>query len=493
MRMPEELERQYVVNSLVAAGVLVQTGEGEIPTLLLPESPAKIPVSETLDLKTPSTPPVIELPKVNPENDLYRTAGASCDQTCPCRSESKSTSQQHPEYELAEVFRLYGHEFRKSHTLTPEQGKAMYAVEHCRTDVYGYHADVCDECGHIERAYNSCRNRHCPKCQGIAKRKWVGNRLNELLPVSYHHATFTLPDQISHLSLYNQKLIYDLLFEASSKTLLTFGEDPTWLGAKIGFYGILHTWSQTLWPHVHIHYIVPVGGLTEVGEWIEPKHKGKFLFPVKALSKVFRGKFIEELKKAYYTGELVIPYDKQELKKPYKFEQWLDRLVSRNWVVNSKPPFSGPEEVVRYIGRYSHRVAISNSRLLSIEDGQIRFSYKDNKEKDKAKIWKEMTLPADQFIERFLCHVLPKRYHRIRHFGFLSNGRKNEYIEKIRELLPSDKKDTKNALTEDIQGITCPVCEKGKLKPFLVVNPYGKIIKFDTSAFFREKEVIDTS
>jgi hypothetical protein len=415
-------------------------------------------------------------------------------QQVACHKEQ--SSQDRPEYELADIFRLYGEEYRKNHTLTPEQGKSMYAIEHCRTSVYGYHADVCDECGHIERAYNSCRNRHCPKCQGIAKRKWVGNRLNELLPVSYHHATFTLPDQISHLSLYNQKLIYDLLFEASSKTLLTFGEDPTWLGAKTGFYGILHTWSQTLWPHVHIHYIVPVGGLTETREWIEPKYKSKFLFPVKALSKVFRGKFIEGLKKTYYAGKLVSPYDKQELNKPHKFERWLDHLVSRNWVVNSKPPFSGPEEVVRYIGRYTHRIAISNSRILSIENGQIRFSYKDNKEKDKGKMWKEMILPADQFIERFLSHVLPKRYHRIRHYGFLSNGNKNESVEKIRELLSSEEKDTnksEEALTEDIQGITCPVCEKGKLRPFLVVNPYGKIIKFDISAFFREKEVIDTS
>ena len=432
--------------------------------LPLPASPASIPI-DLSDIISP-----------------FSTQQAAC--------YKEQSSQDRPKYELADIFMLYGEEYRKTHTLTPEQGKAMYAIEHCRTDVYGYHADICDECGHIERAYNSCRNRHCPKCQGIAKRKWVGNRLNELLPVSYHHATFTLPDQISHLSLYNQELIYDLLFEASSKTLLTFGEDPTWLGAKIGFYGILHTWSQTLWPHVHIHYIVPVGGLTETGEWIEPKYKGKFLFPVPALSKVFRGKFIEGLKKAYDNGKLVIPYDKQELKKPDKFEQWLDRLVSRNWVVNSKPPFSGPEEVVRYIGRYTHRVAISNSRILSIENDRVLFSYKDNKEKDKSKMWKEMTLPADQFIERFLWHILPKRYHRIRHYGFLSNGKKNENIEKIRELLPSD---TKDALTEDIQGITCPVCEKGKLRPFLVVNPYGKIIKFDISTFLHEKELIDTS
>ena len=343
-------------------------------------------------IPVPSSVMPIDLPACALHADRSDIISPFSIQQVACHKEQ--SSQDRPEYELADIFRLYGEEYRKNHTLTPEQGKSMYAIEHCRTSVYGYHADVCDECGHIERAYNSCRNRHCPKCQGIAKRKWVGNRLNELLPISYHHATFTLPDQISHLSLYNQKLIYDLLFEASSKTLLTFGEDPTWLGAKTGFYGILHTWSQTLWPHVHIHYIVPVGGLTETREWIEPKYKSKFLFPVKALSKVFRGKFIEGLKKTYYAGKLVIPYDKQELNKPHKFEQWLDHLVSRNWVVNSKPPFSGPEEVVRYIGRYTHRIAISNSRILSIENGQIRFSYKDNKEKDKSKIWKEMIVSA---------------------------------------------------------------------------------------------------
>jgi Putative transposase/Transposase zinc-binding domain len=488
MRMPEELERQYVADSLVAAGVFIPTGQGKTPDLPPPELPAKIPIplNKLLGLKTPSTPPVIELPKVNPENDTSGTAEASCDQTCPCRSESK--------YEVADIFNFYGDEYRQNHKLTTDQLNVMYAICHCRTAEYGFHADVCDNCGHIETAYNSCRNRHCPKCQGIAKRKWVKARLDELLPVAYHHATFTLPNALSVLSLYNQKLIYDLLFNAASQTLLVFGDDPEWLGAKTGFYGILHTWSQTLWPHVHLHFIVPAGGLTDDGKWIEPKYKGKFLFPVPALSKVFRGKFIEGLKKAYYAGELVLP-DNLNIKDDDEFEQWIDLLVSKNWVVNSKPPFSGPEEVVRYIGRYTHRIAISNHRILSIADGQICFSYKDNKEKDKTKIWKEMTLPADQFIKGFLWHVLPKRYHRIRHYGFLNNGEKHANLETIREFFKTQESVEAFAeviTTDDADGITCPKCEKGRLRPFLVTDRYNQILKFDISVFLK-KEVRDTS
>jgi Putative transposase/Transposase zinc-binding domain len=479
MRMPEELERQYVADSLVAAGVLVPTGQGETPDLLPPELPAKkipIPLNELLGLKTPSTPPVIELPKLNPENDTSGTAGASCDQTCPCRSESKSESQQPPKYEVADIFNLYGEEYRQNHKLTTDQLNVMYAICHCRTAEYGFHADVCDNCGHIETAYNSCRNRHCPKCQGVAKRKWVNARLDELLPVAYHHATFTLPNALSVLSLCNQKVIYDLLFNAASQTLLIFGDDSKWLGAKIGFYGILHTWSQTLWPHVHLHFIVTAGGLNADGKWIEPKYKGRFLFPVKALSIVFRGKFIEGLKEAYYAGELVLP-DNLKIKDDDEFEQWIDLLVSKNWVVNSKPPFSGPEEVVRYIGRYTHRIAISNHRIISITNGQIRFSYKDNKEKDKSKVWKEMVLPADQFIERFLWHILPKRYHRIRHYGFLNNGEKHVNLETIREFFESQEDVEEFAevtTTDDTDGITCPTCKKGRLRPFLVTDRYNQ-------------------
>ena len=413
-------------------------------------------------------------------------------QQVACHKEQ--SSQDRPKYEVADIFNLYGEKYRQNNNLTTDQLNVMYAIEHCRTAEYGYHVDVCDTCGHIESAYNSCRNRHCPKCQGIAKRKWVEARIHELLPVAHHHATFTLPNQISVLSLHNQKLIYDLLFNSASKTLLVFGDDPKWLGAKTGFYGILHTWSQTLWPHVHLHFIVPAGGLTDDGKWIEPKYKGTFLFPVPALSKVFRGKFIEGLKKAYYAGELVLP-DNLKIKDDDEFEQWIDLLVSKNWVVNSKPPFSGPEEVVRYIGRYTHRIAISNHRIISIADGQICFSYKDNKEKDKSKVWKEMVLPADQFIERFLWHILPKRYHRIRHYGFLNNGEKHANLETIRKFFKTQesvKEFAEVITTDDTDGITCPKCEKGRLRPFLVTDRYNQILKFDLSVFLK-KEARDTS
>ncbi len=392
-----------------------------------------------------------------------------------------------PKVGLADIFRRHGREYCESRKLTKEQHNAVYAISNCRTAAYGFHADVCDECGHTSTEYNSCRNRNCPKCQGVSKRLWVAARLAELLPIDYHHATFTVPAAISVLSLFNRKSIYDLLFDAASKTLLCFGRDPGWLGAEIGFYGILHTWSQTLWTHVHLHFIVTAGGLTDDGEWIEPKYGGRFLFPTAALAKVFRGKFVEGLKKAYYAGELVIPEDKKELERPHMFEAWVDGLVSKKWVVNSKPPFSGPEEVVRYIGRYTHRTAISNSRIVSFEDGTVTFAYKDNKERDKSKIWKEMTLPVDEFMTRFLSHVLPAGFHRIRHFGFLANGRKAKNLEIIRDCLPDAGF---VPVAEDADGAVCPECGIGRMRTFLVTDCEGRILKF---GFADKTETDDTS
>jgi len=447
----------------------------------IPASPAIIPIVPTDTISIFS--------RVNNEEKLsHHAGGRTSSQQVSCHKDQLRT-----QCEVSDIFSLYGKKYRQTHNLTQDQLNIMYAICHCRTEAYGFHTDICDNCGHIETAYNSCRNRHCPKCQGIAKRKWVKARLDELLPVAYHHATFTLPNQLSRLSLYNQKLIYDLLFDAASQTLLSFGDDPKWLGAKIGFYGILHTWSQTLWPHAHTHFIVTAGGLNDNGKWVEPKYKGKFLFPVKALSIVFRGKFIEGLKKAYYAGNLVLP-DNLSIKDADEFEQWINRLVSRNWVVNSKPPFAGPEEVVRYIGRYTHRVAISNSRILSVENGQVRFSYKDNKEKDKSKIWKEMVLPADQFIERFLWHVLPSRYHRIRHYGFLTNGKKKANLKIINQFFSSQEDvETLSQTTENSDGILCPKCKKGRLRPFLITDRYNRILKFDISVFIKHEEYYNTS
>jgi hypothetical protein len=468
--------------------------ETEMPSLTethafmppMPVSPAVIPINP------------MELNSFFPATDTgIKNLHAFIEDSGSCHNgEENAGAGNRPQHEVADIFRLYGDAYRRTHNLSIEQHNVMYAIEHCRTSAYGFHADICDKCGYIESAYNSCRNRHCPKCQGIAKRRWVEKRLDELLPVAYHHCVFTLPNRLSLLSLYNRKLIYNLLFDSSSQTLLTFGNDPRWLGALIGFYGILHTWSQTLWPHTHTHFIVTAGGLSTDGEWIEPKHKGKFLFPVKALSIVFRGKFIQGLKKAYYDGELVLPDNLKELENAAKFEKWINRLVSRNWVVHSKPPFADSGEVVRYIGRYTHRVAISNHRIISISDGRIRFSYKDNKEKDKSRIWKEMVLPADQFIERFLWHVLPKQYHRIRHYGFLTNGRKNANLKTIRNFLSFTQEDSeilKETCFDEADGLTCPQCGKGRLRSYLVTDRYGRILKLNISVFSKNKISYDTS
>jgi len=408
-------------------------------------------------------------------------------------SDHENADDSRPQFEVADIFRLYGDAYRATHNLTSEQLGVMYAIENCRTATYGFHTDVCDSCGHIGSAYNSCRNCHCPKCQGIARRRWTNARLDELLPVSYHHATFTLPGELSVLSLHNGKLIYDLLFEAASQSLLTFGYDKKWLGAQIGFYGVLHTWSQTLWPHAHLHFIVTAGGLTDDGHWVEPKYRSEFLFPVDALMQVFRGKFIQGLKKAYYAGDLKLT-DDMRIDHATAFEMWVDHLVRRNWNVNSQAPFAGPEEVVRYIGRYTHRVAIGNYRLLSINDGQVRFAYKDNKEEDPAKRHKEMTLPADQFIMRFLWHVLPKGYHRIRHYGFLNNGQKHANLAKIREILACRIEDAdceereETATVADMLGMPCPKCENGRMRPFLVTDGFGQILKCDISVFLTHRE-----
>lgn len=389
-------------------------------------------------------------------------------------------------HRISDIFRSQGEKLLNSGKLSPEQAKAVFSIINCRTESYGYHVDICDACGFVETGFNSCRNRHCPQCQGIAKKKWVKKRIKELLPVPYHHVVFTVPFYISMLSLYNQKIIYDLLFYAASQTLLTFGRDPKFLGAEIGFYGILHTWSQTLGPHIHIHFIVTAGGLTEDGKWIEPKkHGDKFLFPVRALSKVFRGKFIEGLKELYYNNELTIPDSMSEINTPKGFEKKLNQLVSNSWWVYSKPPFSGPEEVVRYIGRYTHRIAITDSRIISFENGQVTFSYKDNTEKDPEKKIKEMTLSAEEFVKKFLYHILPYRYHRIRNYGFLSNGRKHQNIEIIRNQLPEEEvnvesDDTPLTVEED-EAPVCPVCEKGRMRTFLVKDRFDRIMKYDTA------------
>ena len=380
-------------------------------------------------------------------------------------------SPSRPMHEVADIFRRYGPDYRTDNKLSPKQHQVMFDIEHCRTSYFGYHVDICDACDYFDQSHNSCRNRHCPKCQGVARRIWVNARLDDLLPIPYYHVVFTLPHLINLFALYNKDLIYNLLFDCAAETLLQFGRDPEWLGAMIGFYGILHTWGGKLWQHLHTHFIVTGGGLSETGQWVAPKYKGKFLFPVRALSKVFRGKFIKRLKAAYYDGSLSIPSDLKHLEDPNRFERWVDDLVARNWVVFSKPPFKTPEKVVRYIGRYTHKVAISNHRILSIDNGIVWFLYKDYKDKGRIK---KCRLRAPEFIRRFLMHVLPDGFHRIRHYGLFANGRCKARVAQIRQLLGSENNDIPPA--EDHGGIVCPACKKGRLNPIKVVHRMGHVV-----------------
>ncbi len=347
----------------------------------------------------------------------------------------------------------------------------MYAIEDCRTSALGCHADRCDNCGHIEVSYNSCRDRHCPKCQGSRRHKWVESRLNDLLPVPYYHIVFTLPDAIFPMCLFNQKIIYKLLFDASSETLLTFGRDEKWIGSEPGFFGILHTWGQTICMHPHIHFIMPGGGIDSNRRWVPAKHKDKFLFPSRAMSKVFRAKFIAGLKQAYKNDLLTFPGELAKSQSKEGFLSWIYALCAKDWVVFTKAPFANPRQVVEYVGRYTHRVAISNHRIRSIENGRIVFTYKDYADEDKVK---EMSLSAHEFIRRFLYHVLPAGFHKIRHYGFLANGRRAK-LRQITEYLRSfpDPDDALNPQSsdEDTSVVICPVCQSGKME-FISSIPY---------------------
>jgi len=407
-------------------------------------------------------------------------------------AERTGQSPKRAKLEVADIFRDYGESYRTNQKLSGKQHAVMFDIEHCRRSYFGYHVDICDQCGHADRFANSCRNRHCPKCQGIAQHIWVNARLEDLLPIPYYHVTFTLPHMLNPLVGYNRELFYDLLFDCAAETLLQFGRDPKWLGALIGFYGILHTWGGKLWQHLHLHFIVSGGGLSEDGGWVTPKYKGKFIFPVKALSVVFRGKFIEGLKKAYADGRLVLPTGLRHLKNAGQFDHFVDALVARNWVVYAKRPFAGPEKVVRYIGRYTHRIAISNSRLIKIENDAVYFNYKDYHDDGK---WKQCHLKAEDFIKRFLMHLLPKGFHRIRHYGFLSNGRSKANVARIRKQLSNedDLNQLKQKAIEDHAGVVCPLCAKGRLTPAVIVHRRGFVIKSIASVLYPNLLAWDTS
>jgi len=333
--------------------------------------------------------------------------------------------------EIADIFNEYGQNYIKKYSLSPEQLKVISAITSCRTSKLGGHTDVCEDCGHLRISYNSCRNRHCPKCQGLRKVKWIEDRKKDLLPIQYYHIVFTIPNILNDLVLRNKKEMYSLLFKASSETLKELAADPKYLGVNIGFISILHTWGQNLMDHPHIHCIVTGGGLSlKNKEWLSSKKN--FFLPVKVISSLFRGKFLDYLKQKYRDNKLLFPGKIQYLQKESNFQELVDTLYDKDWVVFSKPSLANPEAVIEYLGRYTNKIAISNHRIIKMEDGKVTFKYKDYSDDGKNKY---MTLDVFEFIRRFLLHVLPKRFVRIRYYGLLCNRYRKQNIVFCRYLL----------------------------------------------------------
>jgi Putative transposase/Transposase zinc-binding domain len=340
-----------------------------------------------------------------------------------------------PALELADIFREHGPAWREVNAghVSLDQLKVMSAIENCRTAALGGHVLRCEKCSHIQIAYNSCRNRHCPKCQGAAANEWLAEREAELLPVPYFHVVFSLPRQIAEIAYQNKAVIYDLLFKASSQTMLTIAADPKHLGARIGILSVLHTWGSPLTHHPHVHMIVPGGGFSLDGQrWISCRPS--YLLPVEVLSALFRRLFLEKLTAAYKAGQLQFFGRYAQLANAKRFLAYLAPLRRRDWVVYCKRPFGGPEEVLRYLARYTHRVAISNRRLISCDENGVTFKWKDYRI-DAPERYKVMTLATDEFIRRFLMHVLPSGFHRIRYYGLLTSSKRAANVARARELL----------------------------------------------------------
>ncbi|HAM52617.1 MAG TPA: IS91 family transposase [Nitrospiraceae bacterium] len=369
--------------------------------------------------------------------------------------------------EVADVFRHHGPEYRQSHRLPLSHLRVMRAVEVCRTAELGGHKDKCVDCGHIEISYNSCRNRHCPKCQTLRKERWIEDRAEDLLPIEYFHVVFTIPSELNPLAIMNQKVMYNLLFRSASETLIELADNPKHLGARIGFIAILHTWGQNLMDHPHVHCVVTGGGLKE-NDWVSSR-KG-FFIPVRVMSALFRGKFLDYFKKSYDAKKIELTGSTSHLADPYVFDQFLRKLYHKKWVVYCKPPFNGIEGVLNYLSRYTHRVAISNERILKVENGEMTFKWRDYADGDKEKI---MTLEAGEFIRRFLLHILPHRYVKIRHVGLLANRKRKHNIALCRQFLGSENTQTNKSEPKtwqehmlEVSGIDvtrCPVCRKGRM------------------------------
>jgi hypothetical protein len=379
-----------------------------------------------------------------------------------------------PRLELADLVRAHGDAYRRRHRLAAVQQRALRAIETCRTAALGGRRETCDHCGATRLTYNSCRNRHCPKCQTLTKERWLAARKADLLPIPYFHVVFTLPHDLNALAQGNPRVIYTLLFRAAADTLLSFGYDPRHLGGTIGITAILHTSGQTLAQHLHLHCLVTGGALSpDRTRWIHGR--ASFLFPVTALSTVFRAKYLAGLRRAFDVGALSFAAGTASLVDARCFAAFLTQLRATPWVVYAKQPFAGPEQVLDYLGRYTHRVALSNDRLVDHRDGQVRFRWKDYADHDRVKL---MTVEADEFLRRFLLHIVPRGFMRIRHFGLLANRRRHDTVRRCRELLdgpPPEPVDAESAtaLLLRLTGVDvsrCPVCGNGRMQVTAIVE-----------------------
>ena len=374
--------------------------------------------------------------------------------------------------ELGDIFRLYGPAYLAAfgNSLSAGQKKTLRDIALCRTAALGGHAEQCDRCGHRTIAYCSCRNRHCPKCQSAARAAWLEHRAAELLPVGYFHLVFTLPQTLAPLALQNQRIVYGILFRAAAETLLQIAADPKHLGASIGFVAVLHTWGQNLHHHPHLHCVVPGGGIAlDRSRWIAGRRH--FLLPVKVLSRLFRAKFAGYLRRAFHRGQLGFHGLLQHLGEKQHFLAWLNRIVQSEWVVYAKPPFGGPQQVLKYLARYTHRVAITNRRLVALQNDQVSFRWKDYRQAGQPAV---MTLQATEFIRRFLLHVLPRGFVKIRHFGFLANRSREDNLRLCRTLLgpaSSNLVGEPEAIQQPAQAKRCPLCREGRMQPVEILLP----------------------
>ena len=372
--------------------------------------------------------------------------------------------------EVADIFRLYGASYRQSNSLPYEKIKVMHHIELCRTAKLGGHIEQCEQCGFEQIAYNSCRDRHCPKCQCLVKEQWLNDRKAELLPCGYFHFVFTLPHDLNPIILCNKRITLQILFTSVSETLQAFAKDPQWrLEGQLGFIAVLHTWSQTLMDHFHLHCLIPAGALSFIKDrWIPAKES--FLFRIESLAKAFKKCYLQKLQTAYQNEKLIFPGNTAHYQSQQEFEKLIQSLSKVQWIAYAKRPFAGPQQVLEYLGRYTHRVAISNNRILSIDNGKVTFTYQDRERNSEIRT---MTLHAHEFIRRFLLHVLPTGFMKIRYFGFLSHKNKQQAIALLRQLIDPDAKLPEKIVETIIdmmlrltgKDITCcPKCGKGKMK-----------------------------